>query len=353
MDFFKVNRKLVDKKEFRGKWDEYYRPETRRELCLPDSILDIIFNSDSNILLYSDSGGTGKTSVSQVMTNDMNIENPIRKNGANIGIDMMRNQITDYAKTPSLNGNKKIVAIDEFDRISLDAKDHCKALLETPDVMRYTRFVATTNFIGKIPSQLRARFTVIDLNFPSSEKSKVKGTKEYKDKLEWLAKIKVRLSHIMKDNDMVLENDNTIMMIMREFKNNVRMMVKILQEIHDDTRIDNSCITADDIERHVINARTRTDNTFLEFLLTLPDEKKLYSKVSSCRGQEVSIMSSLGSPMMNYLRRIDFDKYAGKFLEISKYHTELNHKMNVYNSDPQTILYFYCCILVELFKNDN
>ena len=70
------------------------------------------------------------------------------------GIDIVRNKIRPFAATLSFNG-KKIVVLDEFERMSADAQDALRSLMEMHS--DHTRFILTTNYIDKVTEPIRSR----------------------------------------------------------------------------------------------------------------------------------------------------------------------------------------------------
>ena len=105
-------------------------------------------------------------------------------------VETIRTKINDFCSTISIMDNKsskKIVVLDEFDGAS---DQFYKALRGTIEKFAFnTRFVATCNYINKVPDSIQSRFEVIDFNPVSSEE-------EEQLRVEWVTRIKLILSKL-------------------------------------------------------------------------------------------------------------------------------------------------------------
>jgi replication factor C small subunit len=100
-------------------WVEKYRPKSLSNCILPID-LTTVFNGMikegviPNMLFYG-KAGTGKTTVARAIAKDLDSEYILINCSEENGIDTLRTKIRQYASTVSLNGNMKIIILDEFD----------------------------------------------------------------------------------------------------------------------------------------------------------------------------------------------------------------------------------------------
>ena len=95
-------------------WAERYRPQCLEDLIIPKSIRAKIqewINAGEipHIGIFGDIGGTGKTSLMNVLIKEIDTET-LRINGSkDNGIDDMRNSIAGFASAQSAMGKKRLV----------------------------------------------------------------------------------------------------------------------------------------------------------------------------------------------------------------------------------------------------
>lgn len=143
---------------------EIYRMQDIRFMALPSRVRAALKNGLSqNILLYSSSGGTGKTTITRILTEGY--ETLTINASAERGIDVIREQIQSFAGTYSITNTKnmKVIVLEEMDGLTSDSFDALRAVIE-----RYSdtvRFIGNCNNISKIPEPVQSRFLCIPL-FP-------------------------------------------------------------------------------------------------------------------------------------------------------------------------------------------
>lgn len=167
---------------------EKLRPKELKHMILPQRINNIFLNGLGHNVLLSGSPGCGKTTLAKILSS------PFPHLFINVSdessVDTIRNKINDFCSSMSvLDGktSKKIVVLDEFDGAS---DQFYKALRGTIEKFASnTRFVATCNYINKIPEAIQSRFEVIDFNpVDSSEENDLKD--------EWKSRINIILTKI-------------------------------------------------------------------------------------------------------------------------------------------------------------
>lgn len=139
---------------------EKYRPKTIDELIVDDSIKDLVleFKTKQQIpnLLFVGPPGTGKSSLSKIIVNDVLKCQYLYINASDEnGIDTIRNKVTNFAQTKSIDGKVKVIILDECDGITLQGQQALRNTMEA--FSQYVRFILTANFKHKIITPLQSR----------------------------------------------------------------------------------------------------------------------------------------------------------------------------------------------------
>lgn len=154
---------------------EKYRPKNLDEIALPKRVKDFLEGGiKTNIMLYG-TQGSGKTSTAKLMVRQYGNSHLYINCSSETGIDTVRDKITSFCETQSFVGKRdelKVVLLDEFDGMSAASYNALRGCIEKYAVN--TRFVATCNFIGKIPDPMKSRFTLISFDFEGEELDEVK-----------------------------------------------------------------------------------------------------------------------------------------------------------------------------------
>jgi DNA polymerase III delta prime subunit len=158
-------------------WVEKYRPKTISDVIFQDTRQQTAFENfvkDGDIpsLLLSGIQGTGKTTVSKALLNDLGIDRSdvLRVNCSDEKIDALRSKVTNFAWTMPL-GKFKIVQLEEFDYLSLDGQALLRGLIE--DTSSSCRFIATCNYENKVIPPLKSRFQ--QFYFKAPDKDNIAG----------------------------------------------------------------------------------------------------------------------------------------------------------------------------------
>jgi DNA polymerase III delta prime subunit len=157
-------------------WVEKYRPKTLSDCILPVD-LTTIFNgmikegTIPNMMLYG-KAGTGKTTVARALAHDLKADSIVINCSEDNGIDTLRTKIRNYCSTVSLNGELKIVILDEFDYANAQSiQPALRGAIE--EFASNCRFIMTCNYKNRIIDPLHSRCTGIDFTVPNSEKAQV------------------------------------------------------------------------------------------------------------------------------------------------------------------------------------
>lgn len=214
-------------------WTEKYRPESISVVILPKTIKNLFGKfieqkEVPNILLYSSTPGTGKTTVAKALLNDCNYDYLYINSSSENGIDVLRDRISKFASMASYDDRKKAVILDEFDGASINLQSALRAFIE--EFHNHCRFIITCNYVTKIIEPLKSRLQLIDFNF-SDEKNKDAHS----------AKIYGRLSKILV-REKIDFDESVLKKIIATYYPDMRRMLNILQRYSTENGIINNDI---------------------------------------------------------------------------------------------------------------
>ncbi|MCK9447087.1 AAA family ATPase [bacterium] len=160
---------------------EKFRPKDLGTLIAPSRIKNQLAQGlIQNILLYG-SAGTGKSSSLFILSKDYTT---LYINASSErGIDTLREKIGKFCATISLEGNKeklKCVILDELDGATTEFFNAFKASMEK--YSNVARFIASCNYIQKIPDAIQSRFNCISFD-PINNEEEEYIIEEYKKRI--------------------------------------------------------------------------------------------------------------------------------------------------------------------------
>ena len=159
-----------------GLFVEKYRPSTVKDCILPveiqTTIRKMVEVKECHNLLFHGGAGCGKTSVARAICNDLDADYIIINCSEDGNIDTLRTKIRSFASTVSLNGNSKVVILDEFDYSNAQSiQPALRGAIE--EFAKNCRFIITCNYKNRIISPIHSRFTNVDFTIPSEEKASI------------------------------------------------------------------------------------------------------------------------------------------------------------------------------------
>jgi len=157
---------------------EKYRPKNLEDLILPERVMSKFKDGLTQNMLLAGSPGTGKTSTAKAIVQQFELPYLYINASTDTSVDVIRTRITDFCSTMSIlddRGKFKVVILDEVDGVSDQFFKALRATMET--FAANSRFIATCNYVNKIPYPILSRFEVINFDFYKSEESEL--TKKY------------------------------------------------------------------------------------------------------------------------------------------------------------------------------
>lgn len=161
-------------------WTQKYRPKTIDDCILPKRLKDIFngYKKQGRIpnLLLSGSAGTGKSSCSLALCNEIAADVLFINASDENGIDTFRSKITQFASTASLTDAKKVIILDEFDNATggsggAGLQTALRSGMES--VSSNCSFIFTCNYKNKIIEPIHSRCAVIDFKLDKTERQQM------------------------------------------------------------------------------------------------------------------------------------------------------------------------------------
>ena len=197
---------------------EKYRPRTIGDCILPKNLSDtfneMVKDGTPQNLLLCGPAGTGKTSVAKSLCSDLDAESIIINCSEDGNIDTLRTKIRSFASTVSLNGNTKVVILDEFDYSNANSiQPALRGAIE--EFSKNCRFIITCNYKNRIIAPIHSRCTNIEFSIPSAEKPGM------------AKKFLSRLKYILEEESIKYEEPVLAKMILRHFPDFRRVINEI------------------------------------------------------------------------------------------------------------------------------
>lgn len=157
-------------------WVEKYRPKKLDDCVLTADLRKTFkqFVADGKVpnLLLCGTAGVGKTTVAKAMLEELDCDYIVINGSLNGNIDTLRNEISQFASSVSLQGGRKYVILDEADYLNPNSTQPAlRGFIE--EFSNNCGFIFTCNFKNRIIEPLHSRTSVIDFKIDKAEKPKM------------------------------------------------------------------------------------------------------------------------------------------------------------------------------------
>ncbi|SRR5216684_1130341 len=151
-------------------WLQKYRPESVKDCILPSRLKRSLEKMASkpfvHNLIFHGSYGVGKTAGANALCRDAGCEPCLINGSVENGIDDLR-RLEPFVCTRSFDGSRRVVLIDEADRLSREYQDGLRGLIE--ELSSNCSFIFTTNDLSKISGALQSRCLAMDFGCSPEE----------------------------------------------------------------------------------------------------------------------------------------------------------------------------------------
>lgn len=263
---------------------EKYRPKKLDQLILPERVMNKFKDGIQQNMLFAGSPGTGKTSTAKAIVNQFELPYLYINASTDTSVDVIRTRITDFCSTMSIlddRGKFKVVILDEVDGVSDQFFKALRATME--QFASNSRFIATCNYVNKIPDPILSRFEVINFDFDKTEE--VELTKKY-----------IRRVHeVCKDEGLSIEKDALVEFVRRNFPD-LRTTLNKLQGYKSQGTLN---IGIEDVKRF-----NSVYKDVFELIFNETDPVKNYKLLVSDYSNRVDdVLQSLGQDFIEYIKQ--------------------------------------------------
>jgi replication factor C small subunit len=262
---------------------EKYRPKNLEDLILPERVMSKFKDGLTQNMLLAGSPGTGKTSTAKAIVQQFGLPYIYINASTDTSVDVIRTRITDFCSTMSIlddQGKFKVVILDEVDGVSDQFFKALRATME--QFASNSRFIATCNYVNKIPDPILSRFEVINFDFDKSEETEL--TKKY---------IK-RVYEICGKESMTIEKPALVEFVKRNFPD-LRSTLNKLQGYKTQGTIN---ITADDVKKF-----NSVYKDVFELIFNEMDPVKNYKQLAGDYSNRVDdVLQVLGEEFIEYIQ---------------------------------------------------
>lgn len=263
---------------------EKYRPKNLEDLILPERVMNKFKDGLVQNMLFAGSPGTGKTSTAKALVNQFELPYLYINASTDTSVEVIRTRIIDFCSTISIMdkpGMFKVVILDEVDGVS---DQFFKALRATMEVFASnSRFIATCNYINKIPDPILSRFEVINFDFDKEEESEL--TKKY---------IK-RVYEICGKEEMTIDKSALVEFVRRNFPD----LRSTLNKLQGYKTQGTTSITVEDVKKF-----NSVYKDIFQLLFTETDPAKNYQYMVSNYANKVDeVLQTLGEEFVEYIQQ--------------------------------------------------
>jgi len=304
-----------------------YQPKSLNTIILLPRIRELIKDGlQTNMIFYSESPGTGKSTLAKILCKDTDtIEFNASKD---TGVNILREQLEKHCKSlnPFMGKDaQKTIFLDEFDGVSAEYE---KAMKGFSDKYQHVRFILTTNFIQKVDDKIISRFTKVDFDPKTKEETEYLQSMYFKYLKAIASKVKLTIS-----------DEEIKKIIMLSFPD-LRSAVQKLQEVFITKNTDQfksiSSSGYNDIFDFVMNGRNNVEENYSYVINNFQD-------------RPLELMKALGRPLFNRLMSIDSENLVKQGASIISLQKSYNERYTE-TIDPIIHIIAYLTDIKEILK---
>lgn len=284
---------------------EKYRPTKLDDIVLDERNMEYfskLLKSKNipNLLLYGKPGG-GKTTLARVIAKELGWEKLELNASDENGVDAIREKVSTFCNTASLDGEKKLVIFEEADGLSSaggngsSAQQILKNLIE--ESSDTVRFIMTVNDIYKMDAAIKSRMECVNIVPP-------KGLDEaYKA-------IMRRLYAICKAEGITFDYDKNsgiaslpLYRIAKDFYPDMRKMVDCIQRnsLNDEHKL---IYNGEETAKAEVLANDLIDGLFHCFFYNPVEDGRINAELINLRSYVISMEDSFGADYHAVMKRM-------------------------------------------------
>lgn len=205
----------------KSQWFYKYEP-TMETISLPKryekEFTKYISNKEQlpNLLFYSEGPGVGKSSLLNILANEMNLEVCESNVSGDNSINVLKNKLKTFNRKGTIKDGK-IIILEEVGKMNSAYQEALKEFIDTE--LRNTCIAMTTNTIDTLIPSLQDRFFIYNFDHTSSDINYMKP------------KIMDYLTNILKSENVKYKDENVEVIIDKCFPT-IRSMVNALQRTY-------------------------------------------------------------------------------------------------------------------------
>ena len=235
--------------------NEKYRPISLDSYVgneqLKTSISKQLDQNDIQNYLFYGPAGTGKTTLSKIIINNLDCDHIYINASDERGIETIRDKVSSFAMVASFKP-LKVVILDEADFLTINAQASLRNIIETYSVT--TRFILTCNFVERIIDPLQSRCQTIKVVPPTKKE------------------VAVHLASIC-DKESISYEPKAIGKIVNKFYPDLRKMLNTIQAstIKNKLTLDDSLLVSTSYMTSIIEELKKTKPSFTKIRQIIAD----------------------------------------------------------------------------------